>query len=64
MQVLFLWVVGFLSVFLWIFCRIENEADVSTDVTGGLWREWIFHAPEERKLLKEVKSRIVWPEVW
>lgn len=54
---------GFLSVFLWLFFGIENEADVSTDVTGGLWREWIFHAPEERKLLKEGKSRIVWPEV-
>lgn len=50
MQVIFLW---FLNVFLWILYRIENEADVSTDVTGGLWREWMFHAPEERKLLKE-----------
>lgn len=35
MQVLFLWVVVFLSVFVWILYRIENEADVSTDVTGA-----------------------------
>lgn len=52
MQVIFLWAVGFLSVFLWILWRIENEADVSTDVTGCLWREWMFHVPEERKLLE------------
>lgn len=50
MQVVFCGV--FWSVFLWILYRIENEADVSTDVTGGLWREWMLRAPEERKLLK------------
>lgn len=35
----------FRVLFLWIFYRIENEADVSTDVKGGLWREWLFHTP-------------------
>ena len=41
----FLWVGFFECFFLWIFYRIENEADVSTDVKGGLWREWLFHVP-------------------